>query len=161
MFVLAKRRLKQLFMVPWRARWTVAFEADRNVGNLVCPASPRPNFRCALRRLDPPVVCPGFGFGLDRYFNYLDYYFEIPVNEFYEFYVKRHSKESKKHRLNDPLKHEQAKSYLNRWRNKTHGSSPVHPRFISGLSAGRKALFLPGCRPVERRFFCLCKNHLM
>jgi len=23
------------------------------------------------------------------YFNYLDYYYEIPVNEFYEFYVKR------------------------------------------------------------------------
>ena len=31
------------------------------------------------------------------YFNYVDYYFEIPVNEFYEFYVKRH--------------------YMNRWRN--------------------------------------------
>ena len=26
-------------------------------------------------------------------------------------------------------------------------------RFIRGLSAGREALFLPGCRPVERRLF--------
>ena len=26
-------------------------------------------------------------------------------------------------------------------------------RFISGLSAGREALFVPGCRPVERRLF--------
>ena len=64
LFVLAKRRSEQLFMVPWRARGTVAFEADRNVGTLVCPASPRPTVRCALRRPDPPVVCPGFG--LDR-----------------------------------------------------------------------------------------------
>ena len=63
--MLAKRRSEQLFMVPWRARGTVAFEADRNVGTLVCPASPRPTVRCALRRPDPPVVCPGFG--LDRY----------------------------------------------------------------------------------------------
>ena len=50
--------------VPWRDRGTVAFEADRNVGTLVCPASPRATVRCALRRPDPPVVCPGFG--LDR-----------------------------------------------------------------------------------------------
>ena len=64
MFVLAKRRSEQLFTVPWRAKGTVAFGADRNVGTLVCPASPRPTVRCALRRPDPPVVCPGFG--LDR-----------------------------------------------------------------------------------------------
>ena len=53
--MLAKRRSEQLFMVPWRARGTVAFEADLNVGTLVCPASPRPTVRCALRRPDPPV----------------------------------------------------------------------------------------------------------
>ena len=64
MFVLAKRRSKQLFTVPWRARGTVAFGADRNVGTVVCPAL-RPTVRCALRRPDPPVVCPGFG--LDRF----------------------------------------------------------------------------------------------
>ena len=29
----------------------------------------------------------------------------------------------------------------------------VDPRLITGLTAGRKALFVPGCRPVERRFF--------
>ena len=50
-------------------------------------------------------------------------------------------------------KHEQAKSYVNRWRNKTRGWTAVHPRFISGLSAGREALFRAGCRPVERRLF--------
>ena len=31
----------------------------------------------------------------------------------------------------------------------TTGSSPVHHRFITGLSPGREALFVPGCRPVE------------
>ena len=72
--MLAKRRSEQLFMVPWRARGTVAFEADRNVGTLVCPASPRPTVRCALRRPDPPVVCPGFG--LDR--------FQIPGHALHE-----------------------------------------------------------------------------
>ena len=51
-------------MVPWSATGTFAFEADRKLGILVCPASPRPSVRCALRRPDPPVVCPGFG--LDR-----------------------------------------------------------------------------------------------
>ena len=42
-------------------------------------------------RPDPPVVCPGFGFDSTgiKYCNYLDYYFEISVNEFYEFYFKR------------------------------------------------------------------------
>ena len=63
LFVLAKRCSEQLLMVPWRARGTVAFEADRNVGTLVCPSSPRPTVRCALRRPDPRVVCPGFGLG--------------------------------------------------------------------------------------------------
>ena len=62
--MLAKRRSEQLFMVPWRAGGTVASEADGNVGTLLCPTSPRPTVRCALRRPDPPVVCPGFG--LDR-----------------------------------------------------------------------------------------------
>ena len=34
------------------------------------------------------------------------------------------------------------------------GTKPaVDPRFIRGLSPGRKALFVPGCRPVERRLF--------
>ena len=31
--------------------------------------------------------------------------------------------------------------------------SPVDKRFVSGLTAGREALFVPGCRPVDRRFF--------
>ena len=43
-------------------------------------------------------------------------------------------------------KHEQAKSYVNRRRKQT-----------SGLSAGREALFVLGCRPVEQRLFRLCK----
>ena len=50
-------------------------------------------------------------------------------------------------------KHEQAKSYVNRWRNKTRGWQPVHNRFIRDLSAGREALFVPGCWPVDRRLF--------
>ena len=43
----------------------VAFRADRNVGTLFCPASPRPAVRRAPCRPDAPVVCPGFG--LDRF----------------------------------------------------------------------------------------------
>ena len=39
-------------------------------------------------------------------------------------------------------KHEQTKSYLNRWRNE-----------IRGWSAGPRALFVPGCWPVCRRLF--------
>ena len=35
----------------------------------------------------------------------------------------------------------------------TRGLSPVYHRFITGLSAGQEALFVPGCRPVERRLF--------
>ena len=46
-------------------------------------------------------------------------------------------------------KNEQWKPYVNRWRKKT----AVDPRLITGLTAGRKALFLPGCQPVERRLF--------
>ena len=64
LFVLAKRRSEQLFTVPWRARETVAFWADRNVGTLFCPASSRPAVRRAPRRIDPSVVCPCFR--LDR-----------------------------------------------------------------------------------------------
>jgi len=64
LFVLAKSRSEQLFTVPWRARGTIGFWADRNVGTLFCPASPRPAVRRAPRRPDPPAVCPGFG--LDR-----------------------------------------------------------------------------------------------
>ena len=52
-----------------------------------------------------------------------------------------------------PQKHKQAKSYVNRWRKKTRGWQPVHHRFITGLSPGREALFLPGCWPVDRRLF--------
>ena len=65
LFVLAKRRSEQLFTLPWRARGMVALRADRNVGTLFCPASPRFAVRRAPRRPDPPVVCPGFG--LDKY----------------------------------------------------------------------------------------------
>ena len=43
-------------------------------------------------------------------------------------------------------KHEQAKSYVNRRRNKIK-------RLTTGLSPGREARFVPGCRPVERRLF--------
>ena len=64
LFVLAKRRSEQLFTVPWRARGTVGFRADRNVGTLFCSASCRPAVRRAACRTDPPLVCPGFG--LDR-----------------------------------------------------------------------------------------------
>ena len=53
MFVLAKRRSEQLFMVPWKATGTVGFGADRTVGTLFCPASPRPAVRRAPRRPDP------------------------------------------------------------------------------------------------------------
>ena len=35
----------------------------------------------------------------------------------------------------------------------TRGLSPGYHRFITGLSAGREALFLTGCRPVDRRLF--------
>ena len=35
----------------------------------------------------------------------------------------------------------------------TTGSLPVHHRFTTGLSAGRKALFVPGCWPVYRCLF--------
>ena len=52
-----------------------------------------------------------------------------------------------------PQKHEQAKSHVNRRRNKITGWPAVYPRFIRGLSAGWEALFVPGCRPVERRLF--------
>ena len=65
LFVIAKRRSEQLFMVPWRARGTVSFRAKLNVGSLFCSAWPRPAVRRAPRRTDPPVVRPGFG--LDRF----------------------------------------------------------------------------------------------
>ena len=35
--------------------------------------------------------------------------------------------------------------------------SPVDNRFVSGLSPGREALFVPGCRPVGRCFFSFRK----
>ena len=31
--------------------------------------------------------------------------------------------------------------------------SPVDEQFIRGLTAGREAVFVPGCRPVDRRLF--------
>ena len=34
---------------------------------------------------------------------------------------------------------------------------PVDKRLITGLSAGREALFVPGCGPVDRRLSCVCK----
>ena len=54
-------------------------------------------------------------------------------------------------------KHEQSNSYLK----PTEGQNPrltsgwpaVYLRFIRGWSAGRKALFVPGCWPVYRRLF--------
>ena len=57
--MLAKRRSEQLFTVPWRARGTVGFRADRNVGTLFCPASPRLAVHRAPRRPDPtrPARC--------------------------------------------------------------------------------------------------------
>ena len=67
LFVLAKSRSEQLFTVPWRAIGTVGSRADRNVGTLFCPASPRLAVRCAPCRPDPPVVCPGFGFDRLKY----------------------------------------------------------------------------------------------
>jgi len=63
-FVFAKGRSEQLFTVPWGAGGTVGFWADRNVGTLFCPTSPRPAVRRSPRRPDSPVVCSGFG--LDR-----------------------------------------------------------------------------------------------
>ena len=38
------------------------------------------------------------------------------------------------------------------------GTKPlIDNRFIIYLSTDRKALFLFGCRPMERRFFCYCQ----
>ena len=42
----------------------------------------------------------------------------------------------------------------------TTGSRPVHPRFISGWSAGRKALLVPGCRIMYRRLFVSVNNSM-
>ena len=50
-------------------------------------------------------------------------------------------------------KHEQRKSYVNRWRNKTRGWPAVYHRLIRGLSPGPRALFVAGCWPVYRRLF--------
>ena len=50
-----------MFTVRWGARGAVAFQDHRSVGNLFCPASPRPAVRPAQCRPDPFVVCPGFG----------------------------------------------------------------------------------------------------
>ena len=50
LFVHAKSRSEQLFMVPWRASGAVGFRADRTVGTLFCPASPIP--LSTVRRAD-------------------------------------------------------------------------------------------------------------
>ena len=65
--MLAERRSEQLFTVRWRARGAVGFQGDRNVGTLLCPASPRFAVRSAPCRPDPPVGRPSFG--LDSYFD--------------------------------------------------------------------------------------------
>ena len=62
-FVLAKKRPGQLLMVPWGAiEGRLASEATKM--SAPCSAQLRPARPSALRRADPPVVCPGFG--LDR-----------------------------------------------------------------------------------------------
>ena len=48
---------------------------------------------------------------------------------------------------------EKAKTYVNRQGNKITGWPAIYDRFITGLSAGRVAFFVPGCRPVERSLF--------
>ena len=68
--------------------------------------------------------------------------------------IYSHSPKHRRHVVStSSQKHEQAKSYVNRWRNKARGRQPFHPRFITGLSAKREALFVAGCRPVKRRLF--------
>ena len=50
LFVLARRRSEQLFMVPWRTTETVGFGADRIVRTRCCPAYPAPP--SAVHRVD-------------------------------------------------------------------------------------------------------------
>ena len=62
LLVLAKIRPGHWFTVRWRARGAVGFQGDRSVGTLFPLASPCPAVRPASCRLEPPVVCPCFGF---------------------------------------------------------------------------------------------------
>ena len=56
-----------------------------------CSAQRRLAPLSAVRRADPTLTwCVRVSDSTGLYFNYLDYYFEIPVNEFFEFFVKRH-----------------------------------------------------------------------
>ena len=55
-------------------------------------------------------------------------------------------------------KNEHRKSYVNRWRNKSSGWPTVGQRFIRGLFARPRALFVPGFWPVYWRLrICFCK----
>ena len=47
-----------------------------------------------------------------------------------------------------PLRQERRKSDVNRWKNK----NMFDPRWITGLSPGRRPFFVPGCLPMYRRF---------
>ena len=73
-----------------------SLRADCNLSYLLTGVFSAPASGVFERRADPRPDPRIYGYyyyyyilNIFLYFNYLDYYFEIPVNEFYEFYVKR------------------------------------------------------------------------
>ena len=126
LFVLAKRRSEQLFTVPWRARGTVGFRADRNVGTLFCPASPRPAVRRRPRRKGPRRS------GSPR--GHLSF---VPNKGPKRTLVNDSSEARTKEILCKPVQEQNPRL--------TRGLSAVYPQFIRGSSPGPRALFVAGC----------------